>query len=970
MRDRSVSALLALLCAALLPLLSAPLFLPTSGAAAAGAPAATDPDYPYLGYLRTTITGITPTVVTSSTGPSITVTGTMTNTSKGTIYDLRYVWQRGNALAGVTAIKAEIARPSDAAAVVDEESRILGPTGPPAATVTSGTTSSTTTSGTTAQVDLAPGASAPFVATITVGSDGLKISSRGVYALTVKVTGDIGQNGNTDYERVGEIHLLGTVLSVPLSAVPAAGTDPPATTGDRTTAGPAGSGTAVNPVSTTVLWPVVDTPHLGVDGVFLDDSLATSIARGGRLFGVLSALGGFTTGGAAVTLVVDPQLLDEVETMAGGYRVVATPGAAQAPLTPTSEPTTPSSATSAAGSGSAGASPGASVGATGTDNSAAGDPGATATSPSPTDTAAGSSRPGTSTSSSSAALLRFTGGISTPSTPAAGSTGASPTRSPMLAPNIPTSAAITTGTATPPPAGTVAGTGQAAAAAFLTGLRAATRTHQVLVLPYSDPDSVAMMRAGLDDQLAALITRGKAVATSVLQVQPSDPGLITDTLVPAGGAVNDATLAFLSAHGIAHAVLSPTTVRHAGGPVGRVTIDERDDNGALVTAALTDADMLSSLTDLVARARTTGLATRLGTVAALLTGGSLDGTGTPLVVLPDRRWTANAAGLSILSGLLQTLATGKVVAAGALPALTAKATTPATVAYAGAAKAAELPPGYLAQVLADTSSITTVRGSLVQARAPGSPDPAAVLDPLRTALASAAAAALRTDPSYGARILDTVGATLDGLRSGVSIVSQSPSSLAASTAPLLITVRNDLPYGVRVKVVVIDGESVGMTTKDPALEDIPEGSSHQFRIDASVVKAGRFQVHAQIQAADGTNWSAPTTITVSSSAYGALTIVLVAVAGGALTLMVALRLVQRVRNRNKPDGDRSGSITPAGTDLEPDSILAAVNESTARPGGGARGGGAADNRGAGDASLSPASPTAAAPFDEQGEPPR
>ncbi len=512
------------------------------------------------------------------------------------------------------------------------------------------------------------------------------------------------------------------------------------------------------------------------------------------------------------------------------------------------------------------------------------------------------------------------------------------------------------------------GTGQVAAGAYLAQLRAATRTHQVLVLPYSDPDSVAMMRAGLDDQLAALISRGKTVATRVLQVQPADPGLITDTLVPAGGAVNDATLAFVSAHGIAHAVLSPATVTHAGGPVGVVAIDERADSRAPVTAALTDADVLSTVTDLIARGRSAGLATRLTTVAALLTGGSLDGTGTPLVVLPERRWTANAAGLSVLDGLLQTLATGQVVAPDSLGALMASATTPATLAYSSAAEAAELPPGYLAQVLADNGTVAAVRGSLARARTPGSPVPADVLDPLRTALSSAAAAALRTDPSYGGRILQTVGTTLDGLRARVSIVSQSPSTLAASTAPLLITVRNDLPYGVRVKVVVIDGESVGMTTKDPALEDIPEGGSHQFRIDASVVKAGRFQVHAQIQAADGSNWSAPTTITVSSSAYGALTIVLVAVAGGALTLMVAVRLVQRVRNRNNPDLDGPG---PTGNpDPEPDSILAAANESTRRPSGVERAGSAPGNPGGGEASVSPASPTAAAPFDEQGEPPR
>ena len=238
-----------------------------------------------------------------------------------------------------------------------------------------------------------------------------------------------------------------------------------------------------------------------------------------------------------------------------------------------------------------------------------------------------------------------------------------------------------------------------------------------------------------------------------------------------------------------------------------------------------------------------------------------------------------------------------------------------------------------------------------------------------------------SDPNYGFRVLQTVGATLDSLRSQVSIVGQAPSRLAASTAPLLITVRNDLPYGVRVRVVVVDGAPVGMTTTDPALENIPEGGSHQFRIDASVVKAGRFQVHAQIEAADGSSWGAPTTVTVISSAYGTLTIVLIVVAGGALTLMVGVRLVQRVRNRNRlapagSDADRSGRAGSR-TGPGPDSILAAADEPTrwhGDAGGRGDGGSAAGNPAAGDASVPPASQavtsTVTPQSTEQGEPPR
>ena len=66
------------------------------------------------------------------------------------------------------------------------------------------------------QRDLAAGASMRYVATVAINDrDGLAIGQIGVYPLMIKISGDIGQNGATRYERVGEIHLLATVLSIP-----------------------------------------------------------------------------------------------------------------------------------------------------------------------------------------------------------------------------------------------------------------------------------------------------------------------------------------------------------------------------------------------------------------------------------------------------------------------------------------------------------------------------------------------------------------------------------------------------------------------------------------------------------------------------------------------------------------------------------------------------------------------------------
>ena len=57
--------------------------------------------------------------------------------------------------------------------------------------------------------------------------------------------------------------------------------------------------------------------------------------------------------------------------------------------------------------------------------------------------------------------------------------------------------------------GTVAGTGQAAAASFLERLRDVAARYPVLVLPYGDPDVVAMVRAGLTGEVTTAVQHGQ-----------------------------------------------------------------------------------------------------------------------------------------------------------------------------------------------------------------------------------------------------------------------------------------------------------------------------------------------------------------------------------------------------------------------------------------------------------------------------
>ncbi|MET3807166.1 hypothetical protein ABIB25_004189 [Nakamurella sp. UYEF19] len=957
-----------------------------------------DPAYPYAGYLRTTITGITPTVVAGTSGPLMTVTGTMTNVSKGILYDLRYVWQRGAALAGVAAIRAEIAKPGRPSAVVGDNWRILAPS-----------------TNAVVQTDLAPGASTTFTAVTSIGAGGLELAQRGVFPLMIKVSGDVGQNGATLYERVGEIHLLTTVLtpgpvattrtsttstsaSTSTSAAPGSGavgstsasgsgnasttdiptqgfpttssaaastapgstapTSPPASSGGASSGVPAsgdvptsaastaptstGSTTtapvavsAPAPMGVNVLWPIVDRPHLGVSGIFLDDDLAKLIAPGGRLYKVLAGLTAVGIDPAATTLVLDPELLTELGVMARGYRVASTRGKPQAALTPTSVPTTPASVptTQPAGTQPVTASPAGTSRpvAPRTTQPTAPTTGRSTTRPTTP------ARPVTSRSVPPAAAPPGTTSRSAPATSTrpvttAPSTSTSDTaKSTPATTTTPTTTTTTTTPATTVPApNTVAGTGQQRAIVFLALLQQVAADRQVLVLPYSDPDAVAMVRAGLDSELANLIATGRAVASRVLQVKAGGPQLITQMAYPPGGSVDDATLTFFAGHGMAQALLSPSTLAHAGGAVGAVGIRTQHD-GATIRAAVTDSDLLTQVQDFMARGTSSGLAVRSNNLAALLAGSSLAGTGTPLILTQARDFTPNTVGLTLFTALLRTLQGGGAVTARPLTTVAAAATVPATLTYPDAAAGAELDPGYLGELGRVNAAIVDMRSSLVRVRGNDTPIPGEILDPLTSALVPAASIGLRANQHVGRSILATADQTLRTLRAGVFITdTQTSYTLAASKAPLVVTVRNDLPYGVKVRVVIREGQSVGLTATDPGVLIIPAGRSQQFKIETEVVKAGRFQVRAQLLAADGADWNDPVTLTVSSSAYGTLTIILIAVAGGALFLMVVLRIVQRIRHRSDPpEGARGGAAVGAGPP-DPDSIQAAANAPPAR----------------------------------------
>ena len=244
-----------------------------------GWPAA-PPGSPLAGraWLRLTVTSQQPRMVTAS-DTSVTMTGTLTNISDRRIRDITTRLQVGDAVTDAAQLRTALA---------------------PTATYAHGNTVFEPVPG-----SLAPGQSVSFtVSADLTGPDSLRLTRPGVYPLMVNV------QGVPDYSDVGYRLAVASVL-LPVLAAP--GGPPPAAPGA--------------PSRLTILWPLVDEqPRVVSDSplVLGDDTLATSLGSGGRLFGLLDAVRQVQNDPgllSAMCFVVDPDLIATVQGMAGGYRV-------------------------------------------------------------------------------------------------------------------------------------------------------------------------------------------------------------------------------------------------------------------------------------------------------------------------------------------------------------------------------------------------------------------------------------------------------------------------------------------------------------------------------------------------------------------------------------------------------------------------------------------------------------------------
>lgn len=251
-------------------------------------------------FLQVRVDAVTPNLVTTTSEPTVTVSGTVTNTGDRPVHDVVARLEHAAAVPSSAGLRTVLAADNDSYQPVGDFIEV--------------------------SPEIGRGQAVGFTFTYPMRGPvepALGIDQPGIYPLLVNV------NGTPDYgeaARLDDARFLLPVLGVPPD---------PADPSDGDLAGVVAPDTS-RPVLTTMLWPLADRPRLapGAPGGttpvrLMNDDLAVSLSAGGRLDTLLSSAEFASSPavdpdgqvGRALCLAVDPDLLVTVNAMTAGYVV-------------------------------------------------------------------------------------------------------------------------------------------------------------------------------------------------------------------------------------------------------------------------------------------------------------------------------------------------------------------------------------------------------------------------------------------------------------------------------------------------------------------------------------------------------------------------------------------------------------------------------------------------------------------------
>jgi hypothetical protein len=492
-----------------------------------------------------------------------------------------------------------------------------------------------------------------------------------------------------------------------------------------------------------------------------------------------------------------------------------------------------------------------------------------------------------------------------------------------------------------------AGKGTDAAAAFLDRLKAVAAVHPVVALPYGDVDVDALDAAGLTDVVARSLpggadgtardplpgkddgspaapttatatgsapagddgSRGGAgarILADALDVQPR-----TDIAWPADGTLRPESLTALRAGGIDRLVLSSAGLTGGGSAVGLA--GGRAAAHTSVPSASGPVDALvadPTLSDIVGAAEQTPGGARMAeqhylAELAVLTLQAPEGTEQTVLVAPPRDVEAGPEGAGAM--MADSVGLPWLPASGLDEMFTRPSGPAGDLAAAG--HAAGLDPGGVADIAAAEGLREDLAGAVVgNART--------ALQSYDAAIARASSVAWRTDSAGFRKSALALRSALDRLRGRVTLLAPADGtySLGSSDAPLVLTVRNDLPIAVQVLLDVHTPKTHGLSISDIGVQTLAPGQRTTLQVPTHVRQSGGFAVTAQLTTPGHAPLGDRITLQVKSTAYGSISLLITIGAAGLLALLFLRRLVNFIlrRRRAVAQPDQGGPEGTAG----------------------------------------------------------
>jgi Family of unknown function (DUF6049) len=452
-----------------------------------------------------------------------------------------------------------------------------------------------------------------------------------------------------------------------------------------------------------------------------------------------------------------------------------------------------------------------------------------------------------------------------------------------------------------------------AAAAWLAGLKSATRNQPVFVTPYADVDVAALTRGSLDTDLVYAFTSGRLVASSILgrnfSTQPADQSSqaaaeqLNGMAWPADGLASHAVLENLAVNKVTTVILDSLMVPPPAGqtsvtPDSVVTSTPDGVNGDM--RVLLSDDTITRILD-IANSPTERPATIFAVEQRFLAEtamfAQLPNASRATVIAPPRRWNPPAA---LARGLLAETASApwlRPVSLGQLAAGRPRRVQASLRVPAGAARA-DLGRHLLRRLRSVDRRVRLLSSIRVH------PDPA-----LNRAVASVESSSWR-GRARGRKaqiLLDRLSAYITSQQRALTIITPLPVTLGGLKGTVPVSISNRLDYAVKVRLKVTVPSNGSISSSQPPVQIIGPSKVVNVHLKMKSAQVGSTTVRLSLLTPDGKALpGAPVAMTIRATHFGTLALVILAAALGVFMITSAARAIRQGRSAPH-EGDQDGS---------------------------------------------------------------